>query len=81
MEAYTMPAIMAVCCVLGLAIKAIPVDRVHDFIPLTCAVVGVVLACGFMGWTLDNIATGAVSGAAATGLWEQITHALPKGGE
>lgn len=82
MEAYVMPSVMFICCILGFGVKnAIPVDRLHDFIPLMCACVGVILVCGFMGWSLDNIATGAVSGAAATGLWEQITHAIPKGGE
>lgn len=82
MEAYIMPSVAVICCVLGFCIKqALPWDRVHDFIPLICAVVGVVLLCGFNGWTLDNLAAGAVSGIAATGLWEQITHALPKGAE
>lgn len=80
MEAYLMPSIMVTCAVLGFAIKqALPWDRAHDFIPLGCAVVGTVLACGFLGWSLDSIATGAVSGIAATGLWEQIIHVLPKG--
>ena len=82
MEAYIAPSIMLICCVFGFAVKtALPWERVHDFIPLGCAIVGTVLACGFLGWSLDSIATGAVSGIAATGLWEQITHALPRGGE
>lgn len=80
MEAYIAPSIMFICCVFGFAVKAaLPWQRGHDFIPLGCAVVGTVLACGFLGWSLDSIATGAVSGIAATGLWEQIVHALPKG--
>ena len=79
MEAYILPSIMVTCAVLGFASKqALPWDRVHDFIPLMCAVVGLVLMCGFNGWTLDNIAAGLVSGIAATGLWEQIIHALPR---
>ena len=80
MEAYIAPSIMLICCVFGFAVKAaLPWERAHDFIPLGCAVVGTILACGFLGWSLDSIATGAVSGIAATGLWEQITHALPRG--
>ena len=80
MEAYIMPSAMLVCAVFGFAVKtALPWDRVHDFIPLMCACAGVVLVCGFTGWSLDNLAAGAVSGVAATGLWEQITHMLPKG--
>ena len=78
MEAYIMPSVMVACAVFGFAIKtAFKNDRLHDFIPLMCAVVGLVLLCGFNGWTLDNIAAGLVSGIAATGLWEQIIHALP----
>lgn len=74
-----MPSIMLVCCVFGFAIKtAIKHDRMHDFIPLGCAVVGTVLACVFLGWSLDSLACGAVSGIAATGLWEQVMHIIPK---
>ena len=80
MEAYIMPSVMLICAVFGFAVKsAVPSDRVHDFIPLMCACLGVVLMLLFNGATLDNIASGAVSGIAATGLWEQITHALPRG--
>lgn len=79
METFIYPAIAAICCVLAFGFKtAIKNDRAHDFIPLGCAILGIVLACIFLGWSLDNLAIGAVSGFAATGLWEQITHALPK---
>lgn len=79
MDIFIMPAIMCTCAVLGFAFKkAVNNDRAHDFIPLMCACLGVSLSCGFLGFTLDNIACGAVSGIAATGLWEQITHALPR---
>lgn len=82
MEAYIMPSIMLICAVFGFAVKnAIPFDRVHDFIPLLCAVVGTALACTFLGVSLDTIATGAVSGIAATGLWEQIIHVIPRNEE
>lgn len=78
MESYIMPSIAVICCVLAFAFKtAIKNDRAHDFIPLGCAVLGIVLACGFLGFTLDNLAVGAVSGFAATGLWEQVTHIMP----
>ena len=78
METYIMPSIAIFCCVMAYAFKnAIKVDRVHDFIPLGCAVLGIALSVGFMGFTLDNLAIGAVSGFAATGLWEQITHIMP----
>ena len=78
METLIMPSIAVICCVLAYAFKmAVPNDRVHDFIPLGCALLGIALACGFLGTTLDNIAIGAVSGFAATGLWEQIIHILP----
>ena len=79
MQAFVYPAVMVICAVFGFAIKnAIRNDRVHDFIPLMCACAGVILMGMFQGWSLDNIACGAVSGIAATGLWEQITHAIPK---
>ena len=79
MEAYIMPSIAVFCCVLAMGFKtAFPTwDRAHDFIPLGCAAIGIVLACGFCGFTLDNLAGGAMSGFAATGLWEQIIHVLP----
>ena len=80
MENYVMPSIAVLCCVLALGVKTAFPDahRVHDFIPLGCALLGTVLACSFLGWSLDNLAVGAVSGFAATGLWEQIIHILPK---
>lgn len=75
-----MPAIAAVCCVLALCFRmAIKSDRAHDFIPLGCAVLGIALACAFSGVSLESIATGAVSGFAATGLWEQGTHLFERG--
>lgn len=78
MEAFIYPSIMVICAVFGFAVKnAVKIDRVHDFIPLMCACLGVVLMGVYNGWTLDNMACGAVSGIAATGLWEQIIHALP----
>lgn len=82
MEAYVMPSIMLICAVFGFVVKqAIPFDRLHDFIPLMCSALGVALALGFTGVSLDTIATGAVSGIAATGLWEQIMHVMPVKGE
>lgn len=78
METFIYPSIAVVCCVLAFAFKtAFDNDRAHDFIPLGCAVLGIILACIFLGWSLDSLATGAVSGFAATGLWEQITHIIP----
>ena len=78
MEAYILPSAMLICMAFGFAFKvAIPYDRAHDFIPLMCACMGVVLVGIFVGWSLDNIAAGAVSGIAATGLWEQFVHLLP----
>lgn len=79
MDSFLMPSIAVVCCVLAVGFKtAIHNDRAHDFIPLGCAVLGIAMACVFIGFSLEGIATGAVSGFAATGLWEQVTHALPK---
>ena len=80
MEAYVMPSIALFCCVFGFALKAAmpQADRLHDFIPLICATIGVILACGFIGVSLDALATGAISGSAATGIWEQWTHLFPK---
>lgn len=79
MEGFIMPGVAVLCCVLALGFKAaFPTwERAHDFIPLGCALLGIALVCGFQGWTLDNITAGAVSGFAATGLWEQLTHAMP----
>ena len=78
MDAFIYPSIALVCCVLAFAFKtAVKNDRAHDFIPLGCAVLGITLAVVFLGVTLDNIAIGAVSGFAATGLWEQATHFMP----
>lgn len=80
MEGFIMPTISAFCCVLAWSFKnAVHNDRAHDFIPLGCAVLGTLLACWSMGLSLDSLAMGAVSGFAATGLWEQITHIVPNG--
>lgn len=80
METFVMPAIACLCFALATGVKmAWPTaDRVHDFIPLGCAVLGIVLACTFLGVSLDSLATGAVSGLAATGIWELGTHIFPK---
>lgn len=79
MDAYLMPSVAIICCIFGFAVKqATPtMDRLHDFLPLMCAALGVLLVSVFVGVSLDGIATGAVSGIAATGIWEQIVHALP----
>lgn len=79
MEAYIMPSVAIFCCIFGFVIKqATPtMDRLHDFLPLICMVLGIVLVCAFMGISLDGLAQGAVSGVAATGIWEQATHLLP----
>ena len=81
MEAYILPSAKLACMAFGFGFKtAIPYDRAHDFIPLLCSAMGVLLVGIFVGWSLDNIAAGAVSGIAATGLWEQFAHLLPSVG-
>lgn len=78
METFIMPTISVICLVLAFGFRqATHNDRLHDFIPLGCAVLGIALAAVFMGVSLETIATGAVSGFAATGLWEQGTHIIP----
>lgn len=79
MEQYIMIPIALICFGLAFAFKmAIKNDRAHDFIPLGCAILGTGLAIAFLGVNLENIATGVVSGLAATGIWEQIIHILPQ---
>lgn len=79
MEAYIMPTLAVLLCALAWAFKkAFPTwTRAHDFIPLGCAVAGIIIMCVSQGLTIDNAAVGAITGLAATGLWEQFTHVFP----
>lgn len=62
-------------------------DRVTRFIPLVCAVVGIVVVCigDASGGALnvESVIGGAISGLSATGFYEAFTNLVegPKGGD
>lgn len=72
------PIIVIACMTLGYIIKhTFNNKKINAFIPLICAVVGIFANLWTVG-TVDlvSITTGAVSGLAATGLYEGFTNIL-----
>lgn len=72
------PIIVIACLTLGYVIKyTFKNKKVNAFIPLICAIIGIVANLWTIG-TIDlvSITTGAVSGLAATGLYEGFTNIL-----
>ena len=72
------PIIVIACMTLGYIIKhTFNNKKINAFIPLICATIGVFANLWTVG-TIDlvSITTGAVSGLAATGLYEGFTNIL-----
>ena len=80
------PAATVLALVVGFCIKAATKDeKILRFIPTICAVIGVVVvvvadvASGT--FTVYSVVIGAMSGLAATGLFEMVKNWLEKGGK
>ncbi len=72
------PMIVIGCWVLGYVLKnAVPSEKINPFIPLILAIVGIVCNVWSIGFfTYETVITGAVSGLAATGMYEGIKNIL-----
>ena len=87
-EIASIPAIVVLCYVAGLGLKAIGSEKVDKFIPTICGLLGAILGLATFytipdfivgsNW-LSAAATGAISGLAAVGA-NQIYKQLKKGG-
>ena len=75
---YISPIIVIVCLALGYVIKyAIPSKIINSFIPLIVMVVGIGSNIWNVGAvSLEIVVTGAISGLAATGLYEAFSNIL-----
>ena len=75
---YVSPIILIACLVLGYTLKhAFNNKRVNAFIPLICAVVGIIANVWYLGsFTLETIVAGGVSGLAATGMHQMFKNLL-----
>ena len=75
---YISPIALVVCLVIGYVLKhAVPGDFINQFIPILSALVGMIIcAWEAMDITPAIVATGLVSGLAATGLYEAVKNLL-----
>lgn len=75
---YVSPIIVIACLTLGYVIKhAFENKRLNAFIPLILALVGISANVWYLGtFTLEVVVAGAVSGLAATGLYEGFSNIL-----
>lgn len=81
-EQFVSPLALAAAFAIGYVVKnAIPNDAINRFIPLICAVTGVVIVCWASG-TLgaESVVAGLVSGLGATGLYQAYKGVIKDGG-
>lgn len=62
------PVIIAACLVVGYIIKKWIKDIENKWIPTIVTILGAILAGLSLGWSVDILVAGAVSGLASTGL-------------
>lgn len=80
---WTNIAALLMALVVGYIIKhAIKNERVNDFIPLICALVGVIIVLAVDiptgEFTVYSVVIGAISGIAATGVYEAFANFIEK---
>lgn len=73
------PIIVVACLVVGYIVKMWIKDVDNKYIPTIVAILGALLGGITLGWTLQSIVVGAVSGLASTGL-HQLFKQLIEGG-
>lgn len=77
---YVLP-IMTACLVVGYVIKKWIKDVDNKWIPTIVAVLGALLGGLTVGWALEPIVAGAVSGLASTGLHQMFKELIDKGAD
>ena len=73
------PIIVVACLVVGYIVKMWIKDVDNKYIPTIVTILGALLGGITLGWTLQSIVAGAVSGLASTGL-HQLFKQLIEGG-
>lgn len=73
------PIIVVACLVVGYIVKMWVKDVDNKYIPTIVTILGAFLGGMTLGWTLQSIVAGAVSGLASTGL-HQLFKQLIEGG-
>lgn len=73
------PIIVVACLVVGYIVKMWIKDVDNKYIPTIVTILGALLGGMTLGWTLQSIVAGAVSGLASTGL-HQLFKQLIEGG-
>lgn len=70
------PSVLIVCLVVGYCWKKLTAfeAKSHDLIPTALSLLGMVLTCFTLGWSLDHIAQGLITGLASTGLHQAFTR-------
>lgn len=74
---YIVPVVLVICLCIGYVMKnLVPTDKVNRYIPVTVAVVGVVISVWNAGWSVTpaTVVTGLVSGLASTGMHEAFRN-------
>lgn len=79
---YLSVVIVIICSAVGYIIKNFLPDNLNNFIPLFSGVLGIFIAC----WTVETftpevLATGLVSGLAATGCYELVKKLIDQFGK
>lgn len=70
---YISILIVVICAAVGYIIKNFLPDSLNNFIPLFSGVLGIAISCwNAQGFTPEVLATGLVSGLAATGCYELV---------
>lgn len=83
LETYLNPIITVFCLAVGYVIKNTPFfERVANrFIPLVVFLIGIVLGFLTLGWSVEAMVSGAVSGLYSVALYEVVVQTFFKGGE
>lgn len=79
---YLSIVIIIICAAVGYIIKNFLPDSLNNFIPLFSGVLGVFIACwAVSAFTPEVLATGLVSGLAATGCYELVKKLIDQFGK
>lgn len=73
------PIIVVACLVVGYIVKKWVADVDDKYIPTIVAILGAILGGLTLGWTLQSIVAGAVSGLASTGLHQLFKQLIENG--
>lgn len=74
---YIQPLALIACLVVGYCLKNLTASQaINDWIPTIMALLGAIITCFSVGWGLENLVAGALTGLASTGLHQAFVRAL-----